>query len=221
MALGDKTDWDCIEKALKPVKRIERKGLQDLLYEDEEKRVELWNKLEEARDFFEDNDSCGADSSLYKDIDSRFALARLKLATSLNESGNYPDITKRFNDTELGLFTIIEEFRFFDDLTIDEIKDKIGRQEGKVYEIVKNYSTRMKSHRDRIFENPKIKPGVANAIKNLMKERTDKIQEGVIEYMRLGPIEERIGEIESAVQTIIESEQKRGQISAEVTSPYL
>lgn len=216
MALGDKTDWDCIEKALKPVKRIERKGLQDLLYEDEEKRVELWNKLEEARDFFEDNDSCGADSSLYKDIDSRFALARLKLATSLNESGNYPDITKRFNDTELGLFTIIEEFRFFDDLTTEEIKDKIGRQEGKVYEIVKNYSTRMKSHRDQIFENPEIKPGVANAIKNLMKERTDKIQEGVIEYMRLGPIEERISEIESAVHTIIESEQKRGQISAEV-----
>lgn len=218
MALGVKTDFDCIEKVLKPVKRIERKGLQDLLYEDEEKRIELWNKLEEERDFYEDNDSCGADSSLHKDIESRFALTRLKLATSLNENGNFPNITKRFNGTELGLFEIIEEFRFFDDYTIEEIKDRIGRKEGKVYEIVKDYSTKMESDRDHIFENPGIKPGIALAIKNLLKERTDKIQEAVIEYIRLNPggIVRTVNEIESAVQKIIESEHKRGQISAEV-----
>lgn len=216
MALGVKTDFDCIDKVLKPVKRIERKGLQDLLYEDEKKRIELWNKLEEERDFYEDNDSCGADSGLHKDIESRFALTRLKLATSFNENGTFPNITKRFNETELGLFKIIEEFRFFDDYTIEEIKDRIGRKEGKVYEMVKDYSTKMESDRDHIFENPEIKPGIALAIKNLLKERTDKIQEAVIEYIRLNGIVITTKEMESAIQKVIESEQKRGQISDEV-----
>lgn len=216
MVLGKETNWDCMKTILKPVERIERKGLQDLLYEDEEKRIEFWNKIEEAREFYEENDSCGADSDMHKDMDSRFALARLKLATSLNGNGSYPNITKRFNETELGLFKIIEEFRFFDDYSIDEIKDRIGRQDGKVYEIVKNHASKIETHRDNIFENPEIKPGIAIAIKNKLKERTDKIQEGVIEYIRLYGIVHTVDEVESAIQKVLESEQKRGQISSEV-----
>lgn len=216
MGFGDKTDFDCLDNVLKPIKRIERKGLQDLLYEDEEKLVEFWNKVEVARDFFEDNDSCGADASMHKEIESRIALARLKLGTSLNNNGSYPNITKRFNETELGLYEIIEEFRFFDDYSIEEIKDRIGRQEGKVYEMVKNYSAKMESNKDHIFENPEIKPGIAIAIKNLLKERTGKIQDGVIEYVRLYGIVRTVDEVESAVTKVIESEQKRGVISTEV-----
>lgn len=216
MALGVKTDFDCIEKVLKIVKRIERISFQDLLYEDVEKLIELWNKLEEERDFYEGNDSCRADLDLHKEIESRFALARLKLATSINEKGTFPNITKRFNETELGLINIIEEFRFFDDYTIKEIKDRISRKEGKLYEMVKNYSTKMESDRDHIFENPEIKPGIAFAIKNLLKERTDKIQEAVIEYIRLNGIVITTGDMERAIQKVIESEQKREQISAEV-----
>lgn len=92
MVFGDRINIDCIEKVLKPVKRIERKTLQDLRYEDEEKRIELWNNLEEARNFYEDNDSCGADLDMHKDIDSRLSLARLKVATSLKQQGSYPNI---------------------------------------------------------------------------------------------------------------------------------
>lgn len=216
MVLGENTDWDCVENVLKPVKRIERDGFQDLLYEDEERRVELWNRLEECRDFFKDNDACGADSNLYKEIESRLALARLKLATSLNETSSFPDITKKFSEIELGLFKIIEEFRFFDDYSTGEIKDKIGRQDGKVYDIVKNYSTKIDTRREQIFENPEIKPGIAIAIKNLLKERTDKIQEAVIEYTQVYGVVNTTNQIESAVKKVSESEQKRDQISAEV-----
>ena len=218
MTLGDNANWDCIEEVLKPVKKVERKGFQDLLYEDEEERVELWNNIEKARKFFEANDACGADSSLAKDIESRIALSRLKVATSLDETGSYPNITKKFNETELGLFRILEEFVFFDDYTIDEIKDRIGRHEGKVYEVVKKYAEKMDIHRDNIFENSEIKPGIRIAIKRVMEDRTDKIQAGVIEYIKQNPggIVRTVNEMESAIQKVLESEQNRMEITKEV-----
>lgn len=185
MVFGDRVNMGCIEKVLKPVKRVERKTLQELCYEDEEKRVELWNNLEEARNFYEDNDSCGADLDMHKDIDSRISLARLKIATSLNQQGSYPNIIRKFNETELGLFEIIEEFRFFDDYNKDEIKDNISRQNGKVYEMVKKYSEKMVNHTDNIFENPEIRPEIARGIKILLNERTQKIQDGVIAYIEM------------------------------------
>ena len=185
MVFGDRMNIDCIEKVLKPVKRVERKTLQDLRYEDEEKRVELWNNLEEARNFYEDNNSCGVDLDMHKDIDSRISLARLKVATSFNQQGSYPNITRKFNETELGLFEIIEEFRFFDDYIKDEIKDQVSRQEGKVYEMVKKYSEKMVNHTGNIFENPEIRPEIARGIKILLNERTQKIQDGVVAYIEM------------------------------------
>lgn len=218
MGFGNNADHNCINKILNPVKRVENKGFQDLLYEDEEKRIEQWNKIEEAKEFYEKNNSCSADSGMRKDIDSRFALARLKLATSLNENGSYPNITKRFSNTELGLFKMIEEFSFFDDYTIDEIKDRIGRKEGKIYTLVQEKSKKMDFLRDDIFENTEIKRGIALGIKNVLKDRSYKIQEAVIEYIRINPggLGRTMDEIESAVKTVLESEQKRGQISTEV-----
>jgi len=216
MVLGDNADWDCIKKVLRPVEFIERKGFQDLLYEDEEKKIEYWNKIEASRIFYEEKDFCGVDSSLHKDIESRIALTRLKIATSLSERGNYPNITKRFNEIELKLIKIIEEFCFFDDYTVDEIKDRIGRKEGKIYEIVKKYAEKIDINRDNIFENTDIKPGIRIAVKRLLKERTDKIQMGVIEYIKHYGIGRSIIEIESSVQQVLESEQKRGEITRDV-----
>jgi len=207
-----------IERIQKPAERVLRTGYQDLLYEDEEKIVQLWNKLEETRDVFEENTSVRLSSDEYKHIESKFAVARLKLATVLYNKGNFPNISRRFNETELGLFEIIEEFRFFDDYTIDEIKERIGRKEGKVYEIVKDNVEKMDSHRDSIFENVQIKPAIARAIKDLMKDRTEKIQEAIIEYIRTNPggITRTVKEMESAIKKVLESEEKRQEISADV-----
>jgi hypothetical protein len=219
MALGDKIDFGCIEKVLKPVKRIERKGLQDLIYENEEKRIELWNKIEEARDFFEENDSCCADSSLHRDIESRFALARLKLATSLNESGNYPNITKRFNEKEMNLFEVIDEFDFFDILSEEEIKNQISRKEGKAYEITNKYSGKLAGNLDKIIEDREIKMGIRVAIKNIFKDRLKKIDKAIHDYIDMfgiGGTKIFIDQISAEIKKINESEQKRTQISSEV-----
>ncbi|WP_321416505.1 hypothetical protein [uncultured Methanomethylovorans sp.] len=209
---------DFLENIQKPAERVLRTGYQDLLYEDEEKIVQLWNKLEETRDVFEENTSVRLSSDEYKHIESKFALARLKLATVLYKKGNFPNISRRFNETELGLFKIIEEFRFFDDYTIDEIKERIGRKEGKIYDIVKDNVEKMDSHRDSIFENVQIKPAIARAIKDLLKDRTEKIQEAIIEYIRTNPggITRTVIEMESAIKKVLESEEKRQEISADV-----
>jgi len=207
-----------LEKIQKTAERVLRTGYQDLLFEDEEKIIQLWNKLEESRDVFEENTSVRLSSDEYKHIESKFALSRLKLATVLYKKGNFPNISRKFNETELGLFEIIEEFRFFDDYTIDEIKERIGRKEGKVYEIVKNNVEKMDFHRDSIFENVQIKPAIARAIKDLLKDRTEKIQEAIIEYIRTKPggITRTVKEMESAIKKVLESEAKRQQISADV-----
>jgi len=273
MGLFRATDFDAINKVLKPVELIEKKGYQDLLYEDDEKLVYYWNRIEQGKDTYEENDCFGAPSDIHKDIDSQFALQRLKIATCLHKRRNFPDvtgtfdekelalldkviekpdfyanltvdeirkdiagkdgimykiaalvhedshileITSKFNNTELGLFEIIEEFRFFDDYSIEEIRDRIGRKEGKVYEIVKDNVEKMDSHRDSIFENVQIKPAIARAIKDLLKDRTEKIQEAIIEYIRLYGVVQATNEIASAVSKVLESQQKRNQISIEV-----
>lgn len=273
MGIHGRIDFDAIEKVLNTVKRIERKGYQDLLYEDDEKLVYDWNHIEIDRYNYEEQDFFGAPPDIHKDIDSRFALARLKIATCLHKRRKFPNvadtfeekeltllskiieqpdfyanltvdeirndiagkdgimykiaelvhekghilkITSKFNTTELGLFEIIEKFRFFDDYSIEEIRNRIRRKEGEIYAIVKEYSEKIETNRDNIFENSEIKPGIALGIKIILNERASKIQEGIIEYIRLYGVVQATNEIASAVSKVLESQQKRNQISIEV-----
>ncbi|WP_321416510.1 hypothetical protein [uncultured Methanomethylovorans sp.] len=273
MGTNRRINFDGIDRVLKTVKRIERTGYQDLLYEDDEKIVYDWNHIEIDRYNYEEQDFFGAPPDIHKDIDSRFALARLKIATCLHKRRKFPNvadtfeekeltllskiieqpdsyanltvdeirndiagkdgimykiaalvhenhhilkITCKFNNTELGLFEIIDEFRFFDDYSIEEIRNRIRRKEGEIYAIVKEYSEKIETNRDNIFENSQIKPGIALGIKIILNERAGKIQEGIIEYIRLYGAVQATNEIESAVSKVFESQLKRNQISIEV-----
>lgn len=220
MGFGTNIDRDCLGKILKPVTRIENEGFQDLLYEDEGKRIELWNKIEEATEFFKDNNSCGADKSMREDIESRFALARLKLATSLNQNGNYPTITKRFSEKELNLFETIDKFDFLDIISNEEVRHQISRMEGKTYELIEKYSEKLVGGIDSIIGDQQIKPGIRRAIKITFTARLEKIDAAIHAYMDMfGPGNGSIiikKEMSEATRKVIESEQKRGQISAEV-----
>jgi len=273
MGIHGRIDFDGIDEILDIVIRIEWKGYQELFYEDDEKLVYYWNLIELARDAYEENNFFGATLDIHKDIDSRFALQRLKIATCLHKRRKFPyvtgtfdekelsllykiieqpdfyanltvdeirkdiagkdgimykiaalvhedghilKITSKFNTTELGLFEIIEEFRFFDDYSIEEIRNRIRRKEGEIYAVVKEYSEKIEQNKYHIFENSEIKPGIALGIKIILNERASKIQEGIIEYIRLYGVVQATNEVASAVSKVLESQQKRNQISIEV-----
>lgn len=105
---------------LSPVNVVLRKGYQDLLHEDDFKRILLWNKLEESRQVLEETTSISLDE--YHHFENKIALARLKLATTFHNNSDFSNITKNFTEHEFEFFLIIEEFRIFDSYSIEEIK---------------------------------------------------------------------------------------------------
>ena len=166
---------------LSPVNVVLRKGYQDLLHEDDFKRILLWNKLEESRQVLEETTSISLDE--YHHFENKITLARLKLATTFHNNSDFSNITKNFTEHEFELFLIIEEFRIFDSYSIEEIIQSIKSKDSKIYESVKTHVEKMKIHSYKIFENYEIRESIAHAINDSYKERTEKIEKALSEYL--------------------------------------
>lgn len=166
---------------LNPVNVVLRKGYLDLLHEDDFKRILLWNKLEESRQALEETTSLSLDE--YHNFESKIALARLKLATTFHSNSDFSNITQNFTEYEFELFSIIEEFRIFDSYSIEEIIQSIKSKDSKIYESVKTHVEKMKIHSYKIFENYEIRESIAHAINDSYKERTEKIEKALSEYL--------------------------------------
>lgn len=184
MKYGNDANSENIEiyrNILNPANMVLRKGYQDLLYEDDYKRILLWNKLEESRQILEENTSLSLEE--YHNFESKIALARLKLATTFHNNGDFTNITENFTKTEMELFLIVEEFRIFDSYSIEEIKKSIKSKDSKIYKSVKNHAEKMNIHSYKIFENYEIRESIAHAIKDSYEERTEKIENALVEYL--------------------------------------
>lgn len=197
---------------------ILRKGYLDLLSEDEVDLILFWNELEESRKNFERNSLTIVDLQEGRFIQSKFAFARLLIATVLQRKGHISPITAIYTEKELGLCETIEIFSYIDDYSIEELKERIGRKEGKVYGMVKSGAEKIVTSLDNIFEDPEIKNAIRRAVKDLFNDRISKIKEAVIEYIRTNPggITRTIDEIEkSVIDTVKESEETRNKITEE------
>ncbi len=180
-----------------------------------EERIELWNQLRSAWKKYLMECAPRVPKDIDRLVRGRFRFAQLLLAATFkfNNEG-FEDITRMFRDEEYEILKDFEEFKIFDNLSIDDIVEFIRRREGKVYELVKKYYEKQYNMLDRSWGN--LIGDLAHVFNERYRKRREKIESAVIEYVRRHGLLTVVSEIEEAVKKILEAGELRKRIEEEV-----
>ncbi len=205
-------EWtDEYDRVLKVVERVLRYDLERLKRTPEIKRIELYNEIAGNLERFE-TECITMPADIYNDAASRFALARLLLATSswVNEEDN--PMTSGFGENELKLVRDFERYHIFDILSIDEAVEKIARKKEGLYELITDYYELGYANLDTLLDDPTILKDLKIAFKNRymkVQHKIEKITFGCIERYGLSWLKSGI------LVKVAESEAMRERVIAE------
>ena len=205
-------EWtDEYDRVLKVVERVLRYDLERLKRTPEIKRIELYNEIAGNLERFE-TECITMPADIYNDASSRFALARLLLATSswVNREDN--PMTSGFGENELKLARDFERYHIFDILAIDEAVEKIARKKEGLYELITDYYELGYANLDTLLDDPTILKDLKIAFKNRymkVQHKIEKITFGCIERYGLSWLKSGI------LVTVAESEAMRERMIAE------
>ena len=205
-------EWtDEYDRVLKVVERVLRYDLERLKRTPEIKRIELYNEIAGNLERFE-TECITMPADIYNDATSRFALARLLLATSswVNREDN--PMTSGFGENELKLARDFERYHIFDILAIDEAVEKIARKKEGLYELITDYYELGYANLDTLLDDPTILKDLKIAFKNRymkVQHKIEKITFGCIERYGLSWLKSGI------LVTVAESEAMRERMIAE------
>jgi hypothetical protein len=218
-------EWtDEYDKALKVVERVLRNDLERLKRTPEIKRIELYNETSENLERFE-TECITMPADIYNDAASRFALARLLLATSswVNREDN--PMTSGFGENELKLARDFERYHIFDILSIDEAVEKIARKKEGLYELITDYYELGYANLDTLLDDPSIMKDLKIAFKNRymkVQHKIEKITFGCIERYGLSWLKSgilvKVAESEAMRERVIaEGEQRMRELESRLT----
>ena len=204
------------KKYTRVVEMVLREDLESLSRTfSEEERVELWNEIRSAWKKYLMECSPSIPKDMDKIIRGKFRFAQLLLAATFkfNNEG-YENITRMFREEEYEILRDFEEYKIFDNLSVDDIVEFIRRREGKVYELVKKYYEKQYNMLDRSWGN--LIGDLAYVFNIRYKDRRKKIEDAVIEYVRRHGLTTTVSEIEDAIRKILEAGELRRKIEEEV-----
>ena len=204
------------EKYTRIVEVVLREDLESLSRTfSEEERVELWNELRSAWKKYLMECSPSIPRDMDRIIRGKFRFAQLLLAATFkfNNEG-YENITKTFREEEYEILRDFEEYKIFDNLSIDDIVEFIRRREGKIYELVKKYYEKQYNMLDRSWAS--LIGDLAYVFNIRYKDRRKKIEDAVIEYVRRYGLITAVSEIEDAIRKILEAGELKKKIEEEV-----
>ena len=218
-------EWtDEYDRVLKVVERVLRYDLERLKRTPEIKRIELYNETSENLERFE-TECITMPVDIYNDASSRFALARLLLATSswVNREDN--PMTSGFGENELKLARDFERYHIFDILTIDEAVEKIARKKEGLYELITDYYELGYANLDTLLDDPTILKDLKIAFKNrymTVQHKIEKITFGCIERYGLSWLKSgilvKVAESEAMRERVIaEGEQRMRELESRLT----
>ena len=146
-------DINCVEKLLKPAKRVLKVGLS-LKHDAFDKRIELWNQIKINHDRYLDED-CG---HFLKDLDNHFRslfdAALLVLAVSFKENGELFKAADVFSSKEIEIYEKIEEYNLFEILSVNDIKKRLIRKDDQVLALLEDYYIFMDAWVDEVLDDP-------------------------------------------------------------------
>ncbi|CAD6493171.1 MAG: hypothetical protein DIAAKJNI_00446 [Candidatus Argoarchaeum ethanivorans] len=208
---------DEYDMVLKVVERVMRYDLERLKRTHVKKRTELCTKIAEDLERFE-TECITMPVDIYNDAASRFALAKLLLATSswVNREDN--PMTSGFGENELKLVRDFERYHIFDILTIDEAVEKIARKKEGLYELITDYYELGYVNLDTLLDDPSIMKDLKIAFKNRymnVQHKIEKITFGCIERYGLSWLKSgilvKVAESEAMRERVIEEGEKKMQ----------
>ena len=218
-------EWtDEYDRVLKVVERVLRYDLERLKRTPEIKRIELYNEIAGNLERFE-TECITMPADIYNDASSRFALARLLLATSswVNREDN--PMTSGFGENELKLVRDFERYHIFDILAIDEAVEKIARKKEGLYELITDYYELGYANLDTLLDDPTIMKDLKIAFKNRymkVQHKIEKITFGCIERYGLSWLKSgilvKVEESEAMRERVIaEGEQRMRELESRLT----
>jgi hypothetical protein len=218
-------EWtDEYDRVLKVVERVLRNDLERLKRTPEIKRIELYNEISENLERFE-TECITMPADIYNDASSRFALARLLLATSSWVNGEDNPMTSGFGENELKLARDFERYHIFDILAIDEAVEKIARKKEGLYELITDYYELGYANLDTLLDDPTILKDLKIAFKNRymkVQHKIEKITFGCIERYGLSWLKSgilvKVEESEAMRERVIaEGEQRMRELESRLT----
>jgi len=218
-------EWtDEYDRVLKVVERVLRYDLERLKRTPEIKRIELYNEIAENLERFE-TECITMPADIYNDAASRFALARLLLATSSWVNGEDNPVTSGFGENELKLVRDFERYHIFDILAIDEAVEKIARKKEGLYELITDYYELGYANLDTLLDDPTIMKDLKIAFKNRymkVQHKIEKITFGCIERYGLSWLKSgillKVAESEAMRErVIVEGEQRMRELKSRLT----
>ncbi len=177
MGLVPKTNWVCLKELLVPVEQVLENDLEKLKRMEKTRRTDMWNNIVRNQQKFKDGKCGDIERDINEEIDGKFDLAKLLIATAAYDNKENSPIINEFNETEYNLVKEFERLAIFDVLSIDEIVEKIGRKEGGFYELIIKFYEKGYNKSDEILNDLTILRELKVSLKNRYMKIQNKIKE--------------------------------------------
>ena len=192
-------DENKLKQLKQPVDIVLNYDLEKLRHENDTKRAVLWNQIKSNQTIFEREFRVGLSQEETEQIMSDFTLAQLLLAAAAKTNGENTPIIRRFSAKELELISNYERFNHFDLLSIDEIADKMARNE-EIYNLAMGFYQNEYARLDSILESQEIRKDVKIAFNKRYNARLKKIGDGAKAYIQKYGVSSFVGQIEDNVK---------------------
>lgn len=167
MGVFEEGNTDCVKELLKPAERVLKESL-DISREKFEKRVKLWEQIDENYDRYKDEE-CG---EFLKDLDMHFrskfegALAILAWSFWKNEEPYLP-ASRMYMDRELEALERVLRYNVFEIYSIEDIMKKIMHRDNNVLGLLRDYY----HGTGRWIEDALADPEIALSLRNFLKSK--------------------------------------------------
>lgn len=170
----------------------------------------LWDFSEECPGFLTDAERAR--------VRGNFRLARLLVAASFyGGDGTVPRaMADDFVEAELQAVVDFDRYKQFDALSESQIKQKIQRMEGEVYELVEEYTSTQIANIEELLEHPDVQQDLMERLLERYEERREKIRQGFFIYVESYGLEHTVEAIEEAVEEVNTASEERKEIRQEL-----
>jgi len=187
MLFGDSGNFECLKKLKSPAERVVREGF-DIVYEDFEERVALWNKIKKNYNLYKEG-HCGeflddVDRATRKNFE--WALGVLAYSFYYNNE-NFPALNK-YKEKELELIGYILKYNVFEIWSIEDIVREIMNAQYKGFDetlnLLKEYYNGIGNKVDECIKDHTIRLYIRDFAKEKWLSYKEKMDKAIAEGMK-------------------------------------
>ncbi|EHP83914.1 hypothetical protein [Methanotorris formicicus] len=223
MLFGDNGNFNCLEKLKSPAKSVVREGF-DIVNEDFEERVALWNKIRKNYNLYKEG-HCG---EFLDDIDRAtrrtFEWALGVLAYSFYYNNEHFPALNKYKEKELELIGYILKYNVFEIWSVDDIVREIMNAQYKGFDetlsLLKEYYNGIGDKVDECIKDHTIRLYIRDFAKEKWLNYKEKMDKAISEGMKydwfrrfIEGVNTKIRELESRIHNLGEFiERERGRL---------